>query len=329
MGQENTPNSCRIQLTSTSFVDSVMIFLNKHGFDGLSLNWEFPGKYPEDKKGFTDLCKALRAAFDSKNYLLSAAVAAEEGIILNGICIAMHRSRLNKMTHTLFIIGYESEALNALDFVNIMTYDMHGFWEQSTDNHAPLYKRPWETEENNVDYIVTKIYMNQLQVPNLKLNLGIPYYGQSWTLSSDITEIGAPAWGNGGAPGPFTQTPGTLAYNEICFYLLSNTGWTSVHSEDDIGPYAYSGGAVNKTWVGYDDVDTVIKKTMYAKSIELGGVTVWDLSNDDFRNLCGEGKNPLGNAISMTLNSIETTTNESSTRNFIICLYYDLEYQEK
>ena len=185
-----------------------------------------------------------------------------------------------------------------------MTYDMHGPWENTTDHHAPLYKRSDETEENNIDYIINNVYMQQLRIQGDKLNLGIPMYGKSWTLSSDDTEIGAPAWGEGGAPGPITQSPGTLAYSEICSYLFQNIGWTMVQGTYEIGPYAFSGAAVDKTWVGFDDVDTVIKKTNYAKSIGLGGVMVWDLSSDDFGDLCGGGKNPLGSAISRTIKSL-------------------------
>ncbi len=69
------------------FVTSASKFLQTHGFDGLDLDWEYPGDYPNDKKGFTDLCKALRTEFDSKGYLLSAAVAANEEKILKGISI--------------------------------------------------------------------------------------------------------------------------------------------------------------------------------------------------------------------------------------------------
>jgi len=153
--------------------------------------------------------------------------------------------------------------------------------------------------------------MQQLNVPNYKLNLGIPMYGKSWTLSSNDTGIGAPAWG-AGAPGPFVKDPGTLAYNEICYYL--NLGWNLTHPDDDFtGPYAFNHARVNKTWVGYDDVDTVIKKTNYAKSKKLGGVMVWELSNDDFGNLCGQGKNPLGYAISRAANPDGPTTPTPAT----------------
>jgi chitinase len=38
-------------------------------------------------------------------------------------------------------------------------------------------------------------------------------------------------------------------------------------------------------------------KGKLAKDRELGGVMVYALEMDDFKNLCGEGKNPLLNAL--------------------------------
>ncbi len=86
-----------------TFVNSVMTFLNTYGFDGLDLDWEYPGEYPEDKKGFTDLCKALRAAFTSKGYLLSAAVSAQEEEILKGIFLLLGYMIQVNMTYILHI----------------------------------------------------------------------------------------------------------------------------------------------------------------------------------------------------------------------------------
>jgi len=84
----------------STFINSVMAFLNQYEFDGLDLDWEYPGKYPGgegDKVGFTNLCKELRTAFNPKGYLLSAAVAANEGIILNGIFrLYKHLNQMNE-----------------------------------------------------------------------------------------------------------------------------------------------------------------------------------------------------------------------------------------
>ena len=94
------------QTKINTFVSSVMTFLDQYGFDGLDLDWEYPGEYPDDKKGFTDLCEALRTAFDSKGYLLSAAVPANENVTLNGISF-IYISRLN----VIYFFNYKSQVM--------------------------------------------------------------------------------------------------------------------------------------------------------------------------------------------------------------------------
>jgi chitinase len=256
-----------------SFVKSVLAFLKQYKFDGLDVDWEFPGA--ADKAGFANLLAALRKAFDANGYILSVAVSAGRWAIDD---------------------GYDVPAMSkAVDFINVMTYDMHGSWESQADNHAPLYKRSWETTDNNVDYIIN-YWISKGASPS-KINLGIPLYGRSWTLSSKQVNPPAPASG-AGAAGTYTGEGGMLAYYEICG-LIRDSGWTVVQDpKKQAGPYAYSG----TSWVGYDDVAMVTIKTQYALTKGLGGTMVWDISMDDFSNSCGEGKNPLMTAIWNTLN---------------------------
>jgi len=68
-----------------TFVDSVMIFLQTYKFDGLDVDWEYPST-PADKVGFVKLMQALRTAFNSKGYLLSAATTAS----VSGISAGTH-----------------------------------------------------------------------------------------------------------------------------------------------------------------------------------------------------------------------------------------------
>jgi hypothetical protein len=59
-------------------------------------------------------------------------------------------------------------------------------------------------------------HLVRLGAPRHKLLVGIPFYGQSFTLRSRTnSEPGAPSIGPG-APGKYTNQPGMLAYYEIC-----------------------------------------------------------------------------------------------------------------
>jgi len=157
--------------------------------------------------------------------------------------------------------------------------------------------------------------------------MGIPVYGQSWTLAdASITGIGAPAF-TGGAPGPLTNNNGSLGYYEICYYIRT-AGWTVVQDPDNLaGPYAFSPDANNKTWVGYDDTNMANNKTwvgyddtnmatiksLYVKEKGLGGAMVWDISTDDFKNRCGDGENPIITAIAKAIGLVTTTSSTLST----------------
>ena len=190
---------------------------------------------------------------------------------------------------------------------------MHGSsWEPTkADHHAPLYKRSWDTDptlncNGSVNY-----WISQGASPS-KLNMGIPLYGKSWTLTSSVVAIPAPANGPGIA-GPYTGQPGFLAYYEICNNIKSN-GWVKVNDPSFglSGPYAYS--LTSKQWVGFEDELMVSYKTSYALGRGLGGVMVWDISTDDFQNTCGGlEKSPLIGAISFAVNAAGGTTSTTTT----------------
>lgn len=58
--------------------------------------------------------------------------------------------------------------------------------------------------------------MRKLGADPSKIVVGLPFYGQTFTLSSNSEHgLGDPAKGSG-HPGEFTQQPGMLAYYEIC-----------------------------------------------------------------------------------------------------------------
>lgn len=119
--------------------------------------------------------------------------------------------------------------------------------------------------------------------------MGMPLYGQSFTLTnSSNTGLNSKSYGPG-EPGRFTRAGGFLAFYEICENVKKN-GWTVVRdSKGRIGPYAHQGNQ----WVSYDDISEIRRKSRLVKSMNLGGAMIWALDLDDFRNRCGCGTHPL------------------------------------
>ena len=65
----------------SNFVQSVRKFLTHHNFDGLDMDWEYPGDTERggswsDKENYVLLLEELREAFNENGWLLSAAVPA-------------------------------------------------------------------------------------------------------------------------------------------------------------------------------------------------------------------------------------------------------------
>lgn len=240
------------------FVKHIVEFIQKYGFDGLDLDWEYPACPQVDcskgvageKEGFTSLVRELHDAFKPFGFLLSSAVSPSK---------------------TVIDAGYEVSKLAVLfDWIAVMCYDYHGQWDKKTGHLAPLRHHP----DDDVDFFNTDFTMRywiKLGAPPQKLVMGMPLYGQAFTLADPKNHgLNAKAPGPGTA-GEFTRAAGFLAYYEICDRIF-NQGWTVVQDpEGRMGPYAYKGNQ----WVSFDDQAILRRKTNFIKELGLGGGMVW------------------------------------------------------
>uniref|UniRef100_A0A182UA49 Uncharacterized protein n=1 Tax=Anopheles melas TaxID=34690 RepID=A0A182UA49_9DIPT len=248
------------------FVESAVAFVKRYGFDGFDVDWEYPtlrGGSVDDRVGFVKLLRDLRARFDQEGLLLSIATAATADYLRSAYDVP----EINKYVH----------------FVNLMSYDLHAYWDAQTGANAPMYPNSWETGYSssmlNVDACV-KAWLGAGLEPS-KLVLGVPVFGHTFKLSSTSdTRIGAPTIGPGDA-GPYTLEPGTLSYLEICEKLAAD-GYTKAFSSVQQVPYAYRGNQ----WISYDDVNSIAIKVQYAKRMNLGGImgSVWNGSSNTGNN---------------------------------------------
>ncbi|PNF19362.1 Acidic mammalian chitinase [Cryptotermes secundus] len=270
-----------------AFVNNIVKFVGEYGFDGFDLDWEYPaqrGGAATDKAVFSLLIKELRQKFDKHGYLLSAAVAA---------------------TKSSASISYNIRELGKyLDFINVMTYDLHGPWDPVTGHNAPLYAG---SNDDGLTVDAAIQYWIKEGAPSEKVILGIGTYGRSFTLSSSVNDciIGAPATGAGHA-GPYTREGGNLGYNEIC---ENQSKYTVRWDEQQKVPFA----CFRDQWVGYDDIKSVTYKAEYAVKHGLGGVMIWSLETEDFLGKCNGYKYPLLTAINRVLFGGVTAPQKPST----------------
>src|SRR5262249_13798520 len=123
-----------------TFADSAIAFLRSYGFDGIDIDYEYATSMrdagnPLDwrvanprraglVRGYVALMKVLRekldaaSAQDGKYYLLTVAATASNWIL--------------RGAETYQVTPY-------LDYVNIISYDLHGAWNQFVGPNAALY----------------------------------------------------------------------------------------------------------------------------------------------------------------------------------------------
>ncbi|OWA52997.1 putative Acidic mammalian chitinase [Hypsibius exemplaris] len=182
-----------------------------------------------------------------------------------------------------------------VDIVNVAAYDFAGTDRKSIGHPSPKTLGPVGVPQlYNMEFLLNLWLKRGFQ--KSKLVAGLPFYGHGWLLDDSTNhDLGSAAlqWITASA---YTIERGTWPYFEICQRIKQDEA-TNFFDPNIQASYAYT-----DAWgIGYDDVETIRTKTDWAR-LHGFGVYAWDVSQDDFRNLCGGGKNPLLNAIKEEMN---------------------------
>ncbi|CAF1022242.1 unnamed protein product [Adineta ricciae] len=275
--------------TTTQLVRSLIWYMATHGFDGVDIALEFPdADIPDAKAALTALLEELGK---QRRLMLRTVIT---------LTAAPYVENLLKI--------YDIRKIEGLvNFINLMTFDFYGPWDEKTGISAPLFRQYYQLEAEsvrNVDGLV-KLWLS-LGVPRGKIVIGIPAYGRSYTLSSEQKGLHSPTNGPG-YPGQYTKTRGFLSYYEVCEKGQSQN-WQRVWLDSEKAWYMVN----DDQWISYEDVDSAALKAQYAKAEQLGGLFIWSIDNDEFSGFfCNTEPFPITRQVFATLN---LPVPETSTR---------------
>jgi GH18 family chitinase len=252
------------------FTESVVTFLRTYTmFDGIDFDWEYPGggglegnsASPADGSNYGATLQLLRQKLDQlglasdRTYEISMAGAAGLDKIGN--------FRLEELK-------------NYVDFFNLMSYDFHGPWETTTGHQSALRNDP-----NGYDISSAVAAYRQAGIDPQRIVLGTPAYTRAWkgvintpsALGDEDHGLGDP--GGGGAPGSFEA--GSYDYKDLLNRYRAG-GWQLIW--DDNAQAAYLWNPVERIFSSFETPATVALRSAWARAQGLGGVMVWDISND-------------------------------------------------
>ncbi len=147
----------------TTFNKSILQMVEKYGFDGVDLDWEYPDENSPSADEYVALVKDLAQALHSRKKELTAAVIS-----------------YGKKGY-----GIKDEVFEHMDWINLMAYD---------DDYGPDYIRahsPYSLAEKSLKY-----WLEERKLPPHKAVLGLPYYakkgmGQYGPSYKDLQKDGA------------------------------------------------------------------------------------------------------------------------------------------
>ncbi|MBL1227840.1 MucBP domain-containing protein [Enterococcus sp. BWB1-3] len=307
-------------------VDNLLAFVEYNQMDFLDIDWEYPGsvRAPDlvdskedegtpdaseaDRENFVILLKELRAGLDTlgqktgKTYELSVALAAGPYTLNKGTDIA--------------------EVFKVVDYANLMTYDIHGAWENATNHHTGLYTsskapqgdgKPWSFSTDDS----VKFFLSNGAIPE-KIVIGAAFYSRGWGNvendgpdpvnlpglfgSADFAVTDADGGESRGAEnekplinGDGGRNGGIWAYRSFDQLKVKYPDLTEYWDEESKASYMYS--KESKVFFTYDSIRSIQEKTNYIRENGLGGMITWMQSQDAPSSTESEKRDTLTTAI--------------------------------
>ncbi|MBQ2891979.1 MAG: InlB B-repeat-containing protein [Bacilli bacterium] len=275
---------CDNETTRAKFVRNILDIVTTYNFDGVDVDWEFPGilssqsgyeKYTTavDIANLNSLLKELRAGFNElqdeggTNYLLTVATPPTDW----------------------GVDRYDYKTINTYcDYVNMMSYDLN---KSSNTSHLTHVYQPSNSYSYKFCCDFGVSYYTGLGLDKSKIILGCAGYGKAYKVTGQSPNASLPGLGatatlgqvtGYGLPGQaITWNSGTIYYTGI--QTLINSGKFKQYNEYNssgklVGSYLYSSS--DNYFITFDSVLSVTEKCKYAQANKGMGIMVWAYGED-------------------------------------------------
>jgi chitinase len=271
----NFPQVSADQKKRSNFAHWCIRHIQKYGFDGIDIDWEFPGYVrhngtPQDRDNFTLLLQSVRDSLQAlgaktgQKYILSTSMPAAAG----------HLPDIDVKKITAIV-----------DYLNIMTWDLFGPWGKISNHHSALFS-PAQGDSGRCLDGAFRLYHQIHDVPAEKINLGAAFYGYSYTQCNAI-------YGE-------HQGPDTSLFND-----QDGIRYAQIVDKKDLFERFWDSGAQAPylisdslhMLIAFDDEESVARKADYVIQNNAGGLIIWPLMGDYLK----DGKTPLLDVINKKL----------------------------
>ncbi|KAF9480694.1 hypothetical protein BDN70DRAFT_992496 [Pholiota conissans] len=224
-----------------TFIASVLSVMETYGFDGIDVDWEYPGAFdrggnPSDTENYVNFMKAVKSAFTPHGYGLTFTAPSSYWYL-------QHFDLPGLLLYA--------------DWVNVMTYDLHGTW----DGVDPFIGFVLGAHTNLTEIDEAFQLFWRVGVSPSQMVMGMGFYGRSFTLA-DPSCIEPPCpWVSGGNETILQTSSAQVVFDEVA--AVKYVVWDS------------------NQWVSYDDQDSFALKMNYANDHCIGGTMIWSVDQDD------------------------------------------------
>ncbi len=239
--------------------DQIIEIVKMYNFDGVDIDWEFP-RNNTDKNNMLLLANYLRLEMTKledgtgSSYLLTAAIPS----------------------HTSYAM-FDLKNLNScLDYVNMMSYDMHSQYRAT--HNCPLFSAYNDNSAGNgIDRGIS--YFTNAGLDKDKIIIGAAFYGKAFKVTGIVNMSNKyPALGVSATPCYLQLASSyTVFYSYLVQNILPNSDYVRYWDSDACLPYLYN--EKTKVFITYEDKESIRLKTEYA--YEQGvGIMFWEYSYD-------------------------------------------------